>query len=127
MSHVPPLIDPKHLALVTTAVLYVWPAVLVGIVALVRWSRLTQRPAFLVLGYLTCMGVEFFASSIGWDYSRTRYLGPVSHDQILLAFIKTSLTVTAVSIVVSSFLVLWLARTCERPPPQSPNKRLERP
>jgi hypothetical protein len=127
LSYAPPLVDPTHLALMTTVVLYVWPAVLVGIVALVRWTRLRQRPAFLVLGYLTCTGIELFARSIGYTFAWARYIGAVQQDRILVAFVNASLTLSAASVVLSVLPVIWLARICEQPKSQSPNPRLERP
>jgi hypothetical protein len=103
-----------HLATITEVVLYLWPALLVGIVALFRWRSLKQRLPFLVLGYLTCAGVEVIARSIGWTFSWSHYIGAVPQNQLLVAVVDTSLTVMAVSIVLSIAPVLWLAHVCSQ-------------
>ena len=51
----------------------------------------------------------------------------VPQDQIVVAFVNASLTITAVSTVLSVAPVLWVARLCEQTSQPSPNQRLERP
>ena len=115
--------DPKHLVWMTTTALYVWPAVLVGIVALFRWRNLKQPLPFLVLGYLTCAGVEVVARSIVTPFAWLHYIGAVPQDQIVVAYVNTSLSLMAFSIVLSVAPVLWLARICGNPASPSPNNR----
>lgn len=122
LEYAAPLVDPKHLATITTVALYLWPVLVVGIVAVFRWRRLKQRLPFLVLGYLTCAGVEVIARSIGWTISWSHYIGAVPQDQILVAFVNASLTVMAFSIVLSVAPVFWLAHVCSQTP-LSPNNR----
>jgi hypothetical protein len=121
LSYAVPPLDPKHLVLITTLVLYVWPAVLVGIVALMRWSTLRERAAFLVLGYLTCGGIELLARNIGYTFAWARYIPSVPKDQIVVALVDASLTLSAISILASIVPVAWLARICAQSAPQSPN------
>jgi len=118
---VPP-VDPMHLATITEAVLYLWPALLVGIVALLRWRSLEQRLPFFILGYLTCAGVEIIARRVGWTFSWSHYIGAVPQDQIVVALVDTSLSVMAFSVVLSVAPVLWLAQVCSQTR-QSPNNR----
>jgi ABC-type sugar transport system permease subunit len=122
LNYAAPLVDPMHLATITVAVLYLWPALLVGIVALLRWRSLKQRLPFFVLGYLTCAGVEVIARRIGWTFSWSHYIGAVPQDQLVVAVVDTSLSVTAFSVVLSVAPVLWLAHVCSQSS-QSPNNR----
>jgi hypothetical protein len=103
-----------HLATITTTALYLWPALVVGIVALLRWRSLTKRLPFFVLGYLICAGVEVIARMIGWTFSWSHYIGAVPQEQIVVAFVNASLSVMVFSIVLSVAPVFWLAHVCSQ-------------
>jgi hypothetical protein len=122
VDYAAPLVDPRHLVTITETALYLWPALLVGVVALLRWRSLKQRLPFFVLGYLTCAGVEVIARSIGWTFSWSHFISAVPKDQIVVALVDTSLTLMAFSIVLSIAPVLWLANVCSQAS-QSPNNR----
>jgi hypothetical protein len=121
LHYAAPFLDLRHLATITTVALYLWPASVVGVVAVLRWRSLEQRLPFLVLGYLTCAGVTVIARMIGWTFSWSHYIGAVPQDQILVAFVNASLSVMAFSIVLSVAPVLWLAHVCSQSS-ESPNR-----
>ena len=112
MSYATPVVDPRYLVTISSAALYFWPLVLVTIVAAVRWRSLTRRFAFVVLGYLVCAGIEGIVGRVGHTFAWIQYIGAVPRDQIVVALVNTSLSVAAISLVVSPIPVLWLASVC---------------
>src|SRR5229473_3124290 len=63
-----PLIDPRTFGYISTAALFLWPVVVTGTVAVLRWRLLHSRVAFLVLGYLICVGVGAFVRAYGYTF-----------------------------------------------------------
>lgn len=112
MSYTVPVIDLRLLLPITTAVLYLLPVVLVGIIALLRWRSLKKRIPFFVLGYLICVGVQSIVRVIGYTYSWIHYIGAVPQEQILVALVNTSLSITVIGAIVSVAPVVWLAEVC---------------
>ena len=112
MAYTVPAVDPMLLLRITTAALYLWPVALVGIIALLRWRSLRKRLSFLVLGYLICVGIQCIVRIIGYTYSWIHYIGAVPQQQILVALVNTSLSVTVIGTIVSVAPVVWLAKLC---------------
>jgi hypothetical protein len=84
----------------------------VAIIALLRWRSLKMRIPFLVLGYLVCAGVQSIVRVIGYTFSWIHYIGAVPQEQIVVAIVNASLSVTAIATVVSVAPVIWLAHVC---------------
>jgi hypothetical protein len=112
MSYAVPVMDPRLLLPITTAALYLWPVTLVAIVAALRWRSLERRIPFLVLGYLVCAGVQSIVRVLGDTFSWVHYIGAVPQEQIVVALVNASLSVTAIATVVSIAPVVWLAQVC---------------
>jgi hypothetical protein len=112
MSYAVPIVDPRLLLRITTAVLYLWPVALVSIVSQLRWRSLKKRIPFMVLGYLVCAGVQSIMGVIGYTFSWIHYIGAVPQEQIVVALVNTSLSVTAIATVVSVAPVVWLSQVC---------------
>jgi len=107
-------VDLKTLSRLSTATLYLWPFVLVAVIALLRRHRLKRHLAFWVLGYLVCAGVQSLVRSVGYTVSWTHYIGVVPQDQILVALVNASLSVISLAAIVSIAPVLWLSRACSQ-------------
>ena len=115
MHYAVPVEDPRTLLLVSAWALYLWPVVVVGVVAVVKWRRIRSRVSFIALSYLVCLGAQAIARStghfIGWVY----YIGTVPTDRIVVALVNTSITVTFVAAILGIGPVIWMARLCANP------------
>jgi hypothetical protein len=104
-------VDLKTLLRISTATFYLWPLVLVAVVAILRRHRLQSRIAFWVLGYLVCAGVQSLVRGIGYTFSWI-HVAAVPQEQILVALVNASLSITVVAVLVSIAPVVWLSRVC---------------
>lgn len=89
--------------------------VITGIVALFRCAKLRSPIGFLVLGYLSCVGISALAPRVGGYLLFLHILAATPQDQIVVAAINESIRATVAGIALSIIPVIWLAKLLERP------------
>jgi hypothetical protein len=114
VHYVAPVVDPKTALQIAAIALWLWPVLVTGATAIVRWQALRFRPAFLVLGYLTCVGVSASTARLGgylyWAYG----VNAVPQDQIVVALVNGSIGATVIGTVFSIVPVVWLAHLLDK-------------
>ena len=114
MSQTMPLIDPRTASNVSAAALFVWPVVVTGLVAASRWRKLNARFAFIVLGYLTCLGVGALVRTFGFTFFWFHSANETPEDLLVATLMNASLSVTVIGAILSVGPVLWLGKLLGR-------------
>ncbi len=114
MSQAPPVMDLHTVSRLSTAALYLWPVAVTVVAALLRWNRLSSRVAFLILGYLTCLGVGALVRQLGFVISWTYYMPKVPEDHLVAVLVDASLSMTLLGMVLSVGPVWWLTKLLGR-------------
>jgi hypothetical protein len=110
-----PVLEPHTSMLIAAAALWGWPVLIIGISAALRWTKLRSPIGFLVLGYLSCVGISALAPRIGGYLLFVHILPATPKDQIVVAAINESIRATIVGIALSIIPVIWLAKLLEKP------------
>jgi hypothetical protein len=114
VSQALPLVDLQTASRVSTAALYLWPVAVTLVAAALRWKRLSSRVAFLVLGYLTCLGVEALVRQFGFVIYWTHYSTKVPEDRVIASLVNASLSIALLGTVLSVAPVWWLTKLLGR-------------
>src|SRR5271170_8078204 len=115
MSQTPPLVDPHTASYISTFAIWLWPVLVTGVVAAAQWRRLGPRLGFLVLGYLTCLGVGALFAKFGFMVYFIHFAPKTPEDRLVATLVNTSLTITLFGAVLSVAPVLWLAKLLTEP------------
>jgi hypothetical protein len=110
-----PMLDPHTSVLIAAIALWGWPLLFTGIIAIVRWTKLRSPIGFLVLGYLSCVGISVLAPRVGGYLLFVHILPATPRDQILVTTVNESIRATVAGIALSVLPVIWLAKLLERP------------
>jgi hypothetical protein len=109
-----PVVDPKTALQIAVIALWLWPVLVTGTTAIVRWQAIRFRIAFLVLGYLTCVGVSALTARLGgyvyWVYG----VNVVPQDKIVVALVNESIGATIIGALCSFVPVIWLANLLDK-------------
>jgi len=108
-SYLAPMIDPHGAVLAASIALWIWPAFVVAAIALFRWRSLRYRGAFVVLGYLVCVGVGALIGKLGGTMFWVAAVPSNVGDRIVVALVNASITQTVVGLIVSPIPVIWLS------------------
>jgi hypothetical protein len=114
VSYASPIIDLQTASRISIGLLYAWPVAVTVTVAAIRWRQLESRAAFLILGYLTCLGIGALVRDFGSIIYLVHIAPKTVEDRILVAFVNASLTITALGTVLSVGPVWWLSRLLVR-------------
>jgi hypothetical protein len=114
MSQELPFVDLQTASSLSLAALYLWPAALTVVVAALRWKRLSFGIAFLILGYLTCLGVEALVRRFGFVVYWTDYIGKTPENHVVASLVNVSLSVALLGTVLSIAPVWWLTKLLGR-------------
>jgi hypothetical protein len=114
MSQALPPVDLRTAAGVSAALLYFWPVAVTVIMAVIRWRYIAYRVGFLVLGYLTCVGVGALVRQFGFAIYWTRIVTKVPKDSMVASLVDASLSITLLGTILSIAPVWWLARILNR-------------
>jgi hypothetical protein len=114
VSQALPLVDLQTASRVSTVVLYLWPVAVTVVAAALRWKRLSSGVAFLVLGYLTCLGVEALVRKFGFVIYWTHYSAEVPEDQAVAYLVNAVLSIALLGTVLSVAPVWWLTKLLSR-------------
>jgi hypothetical protein len=110
MSQAMPLVDPGTAADISTAALFLWPVVVTGIVAAIRWWDLKSRLAFIALGYLVWVGVGAFVRTFGYAFFWIHSAADTPGGDLLATLMNASISITVFGAILSVGPVLWLAK-----------------
>jgi hypothetical protein len=114
ISYVEPLVAPNVATLLATLTLWFWPVLVTGVGAIIYWKTLRHRVAFLVLGYLMCIGVGALARSTGAYIFWTFITDSTPNERLVVTYINQSLSATLAGVVFSILPIIWLARILRR-------------
>jgi hypothetical protein len=114
VSQAVPPVDLPTVARISTAMLYLWPVAVTAVVAALRWRFIAHRVGFLVLGYLTCVGVSALVGRFGFVIYWMRVSTTVPKDRMVVSLVDASLSVTLLGTILSVAPVWWLARLLGR-------------
>ena len=114
VHYVAPIVDPKTALQMAAVALWLWPVLVIGATAMVRWRALRFRFAFLVLGYLTCIGVSAFTRSVGGYFFWAYGVHAAPQDRIVVALVNESIGATLIGTLCSIVPVVWLANLFDR-------------
>ena len=92
VHYVLPLVDAKTALQIAAMAVWLWPMILTGAVAIIRWKALRFRAAFLALGYLTCVGVSALIPRLGGYFFWIYVTGSTPLDSLFAATINEGLT-----------------------------------
>ena len=114
VHYVAPIVDPKTAMQVAAIALWLWPVLVTGTTAIVRWRALRFRIAFLVLGYLTCVGVSALIARLGGYFFWVYGVNSTPQDKIVVALVNESIGATVFGAVFSILPVIWLASLLDK-------------
>src|SRR5580692_9752137 len=109
IHYVAPVVDPKTAMQIAAIALWLWPVLVTGTTAIVRWRALRFRIAFLVLGYLICAGVSALFARLGGVFFWAYGVNSAPQDRILVALVNESIGATVIGTLFSIVPVIWLA------------------
>jgi hypothetical protein len=110
-----PALEPHTAMLLAVVALWGWPLLITGIVAVFRWAKLRSPIGFLILGYLSCVGISALAPRIGGYLLFVHIMPTTPRDQIVVTAVNESIRATVAGIALSVIPVIWLAKLLERP------------
>jgi hypothetical protein len=114
VHYVAPLVDPKTALQIAATALWLWPVLVTGTTAIVRWQALHFRIAFLVLGYLTCVGVSALTARLGGYFYWAYGVNAVPQEQIVVALVNESIGATVIGTLLSIVPVIWVANLLDK-------------
>jgi len=114
VSQALPFVDLQPASRLSVAALYLWPVAFTIVVAALRWKRLSSGVAFLVLGYLTCLGVEALVRQFGFVIYWTQYTANIPEDHVVASLVNVSLSIALLGTVLSVAPVWWLTKLLGR-------------
>jgi hypothetical protein len=114
VSQALPLVDLQTASRLSVVALYVWPVAVTVVAAALRWSRLSSGVAFLVLGYLTCLGVEALVRQFWFIIYWTHYSAKPPEDHVVASLVNVSLSVALLGTLLSIAPVWWLTKLMGR-------------
>jgi thiol:disulfide interchange protein len=114
IHYIVPIVDPKTAMRVAALALWLWPVLVTATIALVRWRTLRSRTAFLVMGYLVCVGVSALIARLGGYYFWAYGVNSAPQDKLVVALVNESIGATAIGILFSVVPVIWLASLLDK-------------
>ena len=114
VHYVAPIVDPKTAMQIAAVALWLWPVLVTATIAIVRWRALRFRIAFLVLGYLTCVGVSALVPSVGGYFFWVYGVHASPQDKIVVALVNESSGATLIGSLFSIVPVAWLANLFDK-------------
>jgi hypothetical protein len=114
VNYIAPTINPKTALQIAAIALWLWPVLVIGTTAIVRWQAIRFRIAFLVLGYLTCAGVSALTARLGGYFYWVYGIHAVPQDQIVVALVNESIGATLIGTLFSIVPVIWLANLLDK-------------
>jgi hypothetical protein len=114
IHYIAPVVDPKVAVQIAAIALWGWPVLVTGTTAIVRWQALRFRVAFLVLGYLTCVGVSVLiprlAGYLFWAY----WVNSAPQDKLVVGLVNESIGATVFGTLFGLVPVIWLANLLDK-------------